>query len=216
MNCNNTMNNMFGTSTSFNTPRYSWCNSGLLFDKFLQKFSMLEEVSPCAYQCIPSKQYNKVGLENNFSEVLSIPLDLCMQIVRQNYWMWSIEGSVYGYPIYSPYDGQCSYTPSIWTTQAPSTKVKITKRNEKYLAELQGYDYAIEDRIDHNIGKQTVAYVCKYEGNCNQEFQRSWNLLDHIRMHYNIRPYSCSYCDFKFTQKGNLNKHMLKHIVPNV
>ena len=95
-------------------------------------------------------------------------------------------------------------------------KIKITKRNAKYLVELQDYDYVIEEKLDPNTGKEAATFVCKYEGNCNQEFLRSWNLLDHIRMHYNIRPYECQYCNFKFTQKGNLNKHMLKHLVPNV
>ena len=91
------------------------------------------------------------------------------------------------------------------------SNVKVTKRNAKYLAELQGYEYTVEDKLDQRTGKMAPVYICKYEGGCNQEFPRSWNLLDHIRMHYNIRPYQCQYCNFKFTQKGNLNKHMAKH-----
>ena len=96
------------------------------------------------------------------------------------------------------------------------SKVKITKRNAKYLAELEGYSYEIQERIDSQTGKITPIYVCKYDNTCNQEFQRSWNLLDHVRMHYNIRPFKCPYCSFKFTQKGNLNKHVLKHMIPDV
>ena len=95
-------------------------------------------------------------------------------------------------------------------------KVKITRRNAKYLSELQGFDYIVEERADEKDGKPSVVYICKHEGTCNQEFQRSWNLLDHVRMHYNIRPFVCQFCDFKFTQKGNLNKHMLKHLVPDI
>ena len=98
----------------------------------------------------------------------------------------------------------------------PHSKVKITKRNAKYLAELEGYSYDIQERIDAQTGKLTPIYICKYDNSCNQEFQRSWNLLDHVRMHYNIRPFACTYCDLKFTQKGNLNKHMLKHLIPDV
>ena len=91
-------------------------------------------------------------------------------------------------------------------------KVKVTKRNARYMAELQGYDYAVEDRIDQKTGRIAPMFICKYQGDCDQEFPRSWNLLDHIRMHYNIRPYQCHYCNYRFTQKGNLNKHMVKHM----
>ena len=97
------------------------------------------------------------------------------------------------------------------TINTAQSNVKVTRRNAKYLAELQGYDYTVEDKLDQRTGKMASVYICKYQGDCNQEFPRSWNLLDHIRMHYNIRPYQCQYCNFRFTQKGNLNKHMAKH-----
>ena len=98
------------------------------------------------------------------------------------------------------------------TMNTVQSNVKVTRRNAKYLAELQGYDYTVEDKLDQRTGKMAPVYICKFEGDCNQEFPRSWNLLDHIRMHYNIRPYQCQYCNFRFTQKGNLNKHMVKHM----
>ena len=87
-------------------------------------------------------------------------------------------------------------------------------KNAKYLAQLADFEYAIEDRIDPKTNRMKPMYVCKHEGTCNQMFPRSWNLLDHVRIHYNIRPFECPHCGFKFTQKGNLNKHMLKHLTP--
>ena len=108
-------------------------------------------------------------------------------------------------------NGQQQKSMSIKTINFAQQKVKVTKRNAKYLAELRDYDYAVEDKIDQKTGRMAPVFICKYQGNCDQEFSRSWNLLDHIRMHYNIRPYQCQYCNFRFTQKGNLNKHMAKH-----
>ena len=106
---------------------------------------------------------------------------------------------------------QLGMTPA-QTMNTAQSNVKVTRRNAKYLAELRGYDYTVEDKLDQRTGKIAPVYICKFEGDCNQEFPRSWNLLDHIRMHYNIRPYQCQYCNFRFTQKGNLNKHMVKHM----
>ena len=45
----------------------------------------------------------------------------------------------------------------------PHSKVKITKRNAKYLAELEGYSYDIQERIDAHTGKLTLMYICKYD-----------------------------------------------------
>ena len=96
------------------------------------------------------------------------------------------------------------------------SKYKLTKRNAEYLAELEGFSYEVQEGIDSISGKLIPIYICKHQNTCNKEFQRSWNLLDHVRMHYNIRPFKCTYCDFRFTQKSNLSKHMMKHLVPNM
>ena len=109
-----------------------------------------------------------------------------------------------------------TYDQEKFRTSSILSKYKMTKRNAQYLAELEGFSYDVQERIDSISGKLIPIYICKYGNTCNKEFQRSWNLLDHVRMHYNIRPFVCTYCGFRFTQKGNLNKHMLKHLIPNV
>ena len=105
---------------------------------------------------------------------------------------------------------------NLGTSQLPSyatksMKVKITKRNAKYLHELQKYPHKVEERYDSDSDKFVPTFVWEYGGNCGAEFQRSWNLLDHLYMHYGIKPYGCHICSQRFTQKGNLNKHLLKH-----
>ncbi|CAI2387810.1 unnamed protein product [Moneuplotes crassus] len=59
-------------------------------------------------------------------------------------------------------------------------------------------------------GRTITVYICKYD-NCNREFTKIWNLVDHVRMHEGIRPYKCSFCSKAFTQKGNLKKHSKQH-----
>lgn len=63
---------------------------------------------------------------------------------------------------------------------------------------------------DPTNNKFKVYYICKYNG-CDKEFTKTWNLLDHVRMHEGIKPYKCSLCRKSFTQKGNLKKHLKQH-----
>lgn len=54
--------------------------------------------------------------------------------------------------------------------------------------------------------KFKINYICRYEG-CDKTFTKTWNLLDHVRMHEGIKPYKWKLCSKEFTQKGNLKKH---------
>lgn len=42
---------------------------------------------------------------------------------------------------------------------------------------------------------------------CTKEFYSIYNLKQHVMVHTGQRPYACSKCDLRFTQKGNLTKH---------
>ena len=49
-----------------------------------------------------------------------------------------------------------------------------------------------------------------------KEFNRVWGILDHGRTHKGIKPYSCKWWSKKFTQKGNLAKHLKQHYDPSL
>ena len=63
--------------------------------------------------------------------------------------------------------------------------------------------------------KMVVVYRCELDG-CGKDFMRTWNLLDHVRMHYGQRPYVCQFWAKSFTQKGNMRKHLQQHYLPSL
>lgn len=46
---------------------------------------------------------------------------------------------------------------------------------------------------------------------CQKAFSRKSNLVDHLRLHANMRPFECEICHATFVQMGNLKAHMRIH-----
>ncbi|XP_037046894.1 zinc finger protein 32-like [Bradysia coprophila] len=51
-------------------------------------------------------------------------------------------------------------------------------------------------------------HSCNY---CKKRFLRKSNLVDHLRLHANVRPFECTYCKKSFVQSGNLKSHLRTH-----
>lgn len=60
--------------------------------------------------------------------------------------------------------------------------------NKRNLEALKNYTYESSFRKDPKTNKMVVVYTCGHE-DCKKEFMRTWNLLDHLRMHEGIKPY---------------------------
>lgn len=43
---------------------------------------------------------------------------------------------------------------------------------------------------------------------CEKTFMRKSNLVDHLRLHANLRMYKCEYCSKEFVQAGNYRSHL--------
>lgn len=90
-----------------------------------------------------------------------------------------------------------------------------TNKDEVYFKLLEQYKYDTVTYYDEKKERQTVEYKCGYPG-CGKILQKPWNLLDHVRMHEGVKPFTCQWCGKGFTQKGNLKKHCRQHVHPNV
>ena len=88
-------------------------------------------------------------------------------------------------------------------------------RDSVYLQLLKGTEYNVVSDTQEESGMKGNLYQCTYIG-CGKNFTRAWNLLNHSNMHKEIKPYVCMICYKRFTQKGNLKKHTLTHLLPNI
>lgn len=115
---------------------------------------------------------------------------------------------------HSGYEQQSESQKSIWKTRN-IIQNRTSETNLKNLTDLKNFPYKYEYRRNDKNGKMIVVYICKHS-NCNKEFMRTWNLLDHARMHQGVRPFVCQFWNKSFTQKGNMRKHLLQHYQPDL
>ena len=90
---------------------------------------------------------------------------------------------------------------------------KVAKESDPNISKEEIYEKLLEpfrhEKVkiwDQALGRFKISYICRYD-ECNKEFTKIWNLLDHVRMHEGIKPFVCKIWDKTFTQKGNLKKH---------
>merc|ERR1719411_2083870 len=57
------------------------------------------------------------------------------------------------------------------------------------------------------------AFACEQPDGevCGKTFAKSYNLVVHMRMHEDVRPFGCSFCDQTFRQKAHLQRHETTH-----
>ena len=80
---------------------------------------------------------------------------------------------------------------------------------------LEGHPHELVENKDPKSGEGNFLYVCRY-GGCGKTFTKTYNLVYHFRVHTNEKPFSCKYCSKRFSQKGNLGRHLETHQAKNI
>lgn len=53
-------------------------------------------------------------------------------------------------------------------------------------------------------------YKCSFDG-CDKVFKAYGHLSDHLKRHFNIRPFVCEICNAAFSRRNTLKTHNMTH-----
>lgn len=99
-----------------------------------------------------------------------------------------------------PGNDAVSFLTGILKKKEPNKKVVEVKRIKSKLSP------------DNSIDDSTRRHVCNV---CQKRFQKRSNLIDHLRLHANVKVFACEYCDKSFVQAGNFKAHLRTHTKGN-
>lgn len=78
------------------------------------------------------------------------------------------------------------------------------------LEKLKGHPCKTEHVYNPSTKRMNKIITCLYP-NCGKKFNKTWNILDHFKVHTGDKPYKWKNCKKTFSQKGNLTKHLKLH-----
>ena len=89
-------------------------------------------------------------------------------------------------------------------------ELKESKKNKDHRAADSESVHQVKSILGTGNNK-TCNWVFENGEVCGKTFSKSYNLVVHMRMHEDVRPFHCSLCDQTFRQKAHLQRHETTH-----
>lgn len=70
-------------------------------------------------------------------------------------------------------------------TSLPPTTYSVKKAN---VGEVDQYKFKTQYIKNEETGRILRYYICGYD-NCERKFNKTWNFIDHVRIHTGEKPY---------------------------
>lgn len=180
----------------------------------------------CFYKIILDEEYSY--LHEAYTDILGLPISendglpqkLCVTCVTRLSATYLLKQKATR--TLNKYLEQCENEPFIKNKQETTTfEIEIINENTSEGENSQPPMDAVEFMIETNnilsaqkpqSKKRQNLVERKHECQvCNKKFLKKSNLVDHLRMHANVRLYKCEFCDKAFIQSGNYKSHVRTH-----
>ena len=81
---------------------------------------------------------------------------------------------------------------------------KIIKKNKFHRAEALKRHFTMRYQINGKTKRRAQLLCCNY---CEKSFNKTCRFHEHLRIHLDEKPFTCSVCNKGFVQRGNMQRH---------